>query len=102
MRSWLAGRGQFLDLLLEMNKYSADAIRWDSFDYSQGERLVLKGTSTDMPKVYDLVAALEKSPFFSKIDSRKVTKRREGEEHVTSFELTCDLASGSTEGKPKS
>ncbi len=102
VRSWLSGRGQFLDLLLEMNKYSADAIRWDSFDYSQGERLVLKGTSTDMPKVYDLVAALEKSPFFSKIDSRKVTKRREGEEHVTSFELTCDLAVSSSEDKPKS
>lgn len=97
VRSWLSNRGQFLDLMLELNKQSSDAIKWDNFDYAQSERLVLKGTSTDMSKVYDLVAALEKSPLFSKVETRKVTKRRDGEANLTSFELSCDLKVDSNE-----
>ena len=102
VRGWLSGRGQFLDLLLELNKHSADAIRWNTFDYSQGERLVLKGTSSDMPRVYDLVSALKNSSSFQKVETRKVTERKEGEEKVTSFELTCELTNTDIEQKPKS
>ncbi|MBI4340944.1 MAG: pilus assembly protein PilM [Candidatus Omnitrophica bacterium] len=91
VRGWLTARGRFLELLVELNRRSSDAIRWDTLEFVQSDRLLLKGTSSEMPKVYEMVSALEKSGLFAKVDAKKVTKRRDGEENVTSFELTCEL-----------
>jgi len=91
VRGWLNARGQFLDLLVALNRNSSDAIRWDALEFLQSDRLVLKGTSSEMPKVYEMVGALEKSHLFRNVEAKKVTKRREGEADVTSFELTCEL-----------
>lgn len=91
VRGWLAGRGKLLELLVEVSQKSSDAIRWDSLEFLQADKLVIKGTSTEMPRVYDLVNALDNSRLFRKVETKKVTKRRDGTEHVTSFELTCEL-----------
>lgn len=93
VRQWINTRGQYLDIITELNKHSSEAIRWDSADYVQGERIVLKGTSREMPRVFDMVAALEKSKLFAKVEAKRVTKRKENEEELTNFELTCELAS---------
>ncbi len=95
VRQWLKTRGQYLDIITELNKHSSEAIQWDSIDYVQSDRIVLKGTSREMPRVFDMVAALEKSALFSKVEAKRVTKRKEKEEELTNFELTCELAKAS-------
>lgn len=99
VRQWLNTRGQWLDIITELNRHSSDAIQWDAVDYVQGQRIVLKGTSREMPRVFDMVAALEKSKLFGKVEAKRVTKRKENAEELTNFELTCELSSQETPAK---
>ena len=101
VRGWLNVRGQFLDLLLELNRHSSDEIQWDALEFVQSDRVILKGTSRETPRVFDLVAALKKSNRFRSVEAKRVTPRREKEQEVTSFELTCELLTEEHAQPPK-
>jgi Tfp pilus assembly PilM family ATPase len=89
---WTATRGQFLDALVEVSRHASDEIRLESLEFTRDDRVVIKGLSSEMPKVYEMVTALKASNWFAEVEApRRVAKKREGNAEVTSFELTCLL-----------
>jgi Tfp pilus assembly protein PilN len=91
LREWAAVQGQCLDAFTEVVRYSPPEVRWDDLDFRQNDRLVLKGTSTELSKVYDLVAALQRTGMFAQVEARRVAKKRQGDQDVSSFEMVCQL-----------
>lgn len=89
----LRHRGELLDAVSALAKFSAEGIKWDSLTFTEGEGLLLKGTSVELPKVYEVVAGLDGDPLFGQVEARRVSKRKAGEQDVADFEITCPLAS---------
>jgi len=92
----LRQRGQLLEAAETLAKLTPPDIRWESMSFTNGEAMVLKGTSSELPKVYEFVASLDSSPLFEHVEAKRVTKRKSGEESLTDFEITCPLASAKT------
>ncbi len=91
VKKWVTGRGQLLEAMLELGHQTPPAIQWDAVTYVKGEQVVLKGVSQEMPKVFDFVAGLKASPRFTNVEAKRVTKRKEGAEDITEFEVVCSL-----------
>ena len=94
----LRQQGQALSIVELLATHSPPEIRWESFTYTDGEGVILKGVSTALPKVYEFVAALDGTPPFGKVETRRVAKGKGEEEGVTNFEIVCPL----TGAKPAS
>lgn len=101
VKSWLRRQGQVLEVVSELNQRTPSAILWDSFTFTVGEGIVLKGVSDEIPTVYDFAAELKRSPLFAQVDARRVTKKTVNERDVTEFELVCTLASSDEIHTPK-
>ena len=89
VRQLLEQRGTLLDTALEVQKSTPDAVQWDTLTFTQGEELALKGFSRDMPKVFEMVTALENSPLLEKPTVGRVAKRKVNERDVTAFEMVA-------------
>lgn len=100
VKDWLGGREQFLDALTELSIHTPETIRWDSVSYTKDAQLVVKGTSGEMPKVFDFVAELRKLPHFTKVETRRVTNKKKGDRLVTEFEMVCSFEPLQPEAAP--
>ncbi len=98
---WLGSRGVILEAVTELAHQTPDTIRWQSFSFTKNDQIVIKGTSQEMPKVFEFATQLKQSPLFSKVEARRVSKKKVGEETVTEFEIVCSLAGAGTTEKPK-
>lgn len=92
VKEWLTTREEFLNVLATLQQHTPPSIRWQALGYTQGAQLTLKGISEEMPKVYDLAAALRSTRVFSNVEARRVTKRDVEGQAVTEFELVCSLS----------
>lgn len=90
----LRHRGELLRVVDALVRISPPEIEWRSVVFTKGEAVVLNGTSDQLPKVYEFAGSVTASPLFDEAETRRVTKRREGERDVTDFELRCPLESG--------
>jgi Tfp pilus assembly PilM family ATPase len=91
-------RGQLLEALETLATLSPPDIQWTSLTFTQDEVLVLKGTSGQLPKIYEFVAALESSPLFGQVEARRVIKRKSEGKEVNDFEISCPLVGDRAEG----
>lgn len=91
-------RGQLLETLETLATLSPPDIQWTSLTFTRDETLVLKGTSGQLPKVYEFVAALEDASLFDQVQARRVIKRKSGEKEVNDFEIGCSLVSSQAGG----
>jgi len=93
--SFLTGQmrahGQLLEAVDTLATHSAPGLVWRSLTFTRGEGVVLKGTSEQLPNIYEFVSALDDSPLFGQVEARRVSKRTDGERNVTDFELVCPL-----------
>ena len=93
VKEQLRHRGQLLAAVQALASRTAPEIRWDSIAFTEGEGVILKGTSTELPKVYEFVAALDAEPLFGQVQARRVSKRKGEEEELTDFEIVCPFKS---------
>ena len=91
VKQWHRHRTALLDAVVELSSRSPEAIQWDSLTFTQGEQLVLKGQSEQMPKVFDFAEDLKHSPICATVEAKRVTKKS-GEQEMTRFEIICSLA----------
>ena len=87
----LRQHGQLLNAVETMAALSPPGIQWQSMTFTEGETMVLKGTSEELPKIYEFVAGLNSAPLFKQVESRRVSRRKFGEKELTDFELNCPL-----------
>ncbi len=90
-KRWFDARGTLLGAMAELHGVAPPVIRWESVAFTEGEQIVVRGVSREMPKVFEYVSALKQSSRFSQVEARRVTKRKEGEEDITDFEIVCSL-----------
>jgi len=90
VKQWLHHRSTLLDAIAEFSRQSPEAIRWDSLTFAQGDQVVLRGVSEEMPKVFDFAAALKPFPLCAAVETKRVTKKA-SEQEGTRFELICSL-----------
>ncbi|MCM8812147.1 MAG: pilus assembly protein PilM [Candidatus Omnitrophica bacterium] len=87
----LTMRGKLLEVTSAVTKVLPPEIRLESIAFTANESVILKGVSSELPKVYELTNGLGKLPDFSSVTARRTAKRREGEQSVTDFEIECLL-----------
>ncbi|MBI4313550.1 MAG: pilus assembly protein PilM [Candidatus Omnitrophica bacterium] len=92
VQSRMRKRGYVLEAMEHISRWVPGSIRLTSFGYSTGEPIVLKGTSRELPQVYEFVSVLGKEPLFKKVEARRVSKRKVEGQDVTDFEVVCTLA----------
>ena len=95
VRVRLRQRGQLLTTLQTLAMLSPADIHWQALTYSKDESVILKGSSTDLPKVYEFQAGLSSASLFQSVEPRRVAKRPDEEGAGVDFELSC-LFVGST------
>lgn len=85
----LHNRGALLNVVEQIAVQSPPGIQWDSLVFTQGEAVVLRGTSGELPKVYEFADALRGTGLFAEVEASRVAKRAESTAGVTDFELRC-------------
>ena len=92
VRERLRHQGLLLEGVDALAAASPPEIRWKSLTFIQGQGFTLKGSSAELPKIYDFVAALNGSPLFERVEATRVaTKKGEAEGSATDFEISCTL-----------
>ncbi|HEX9780012.1 MAG TPA: pilus assembly protein PilM [bacterium] len=86
---WLLSRGRLLEGVAVLAQLCPASLRWSALTFSQGQDVIVRGTSNDMPEVFEYVAAIQRAALCSSVEARRVTKRREGEQYLTEFEIVC-------------
>lgn len=83
-------RGRLLDAVAAMAKFSPPGVGWTGLTMTD-EGVILKGTSVELPKIYEFIAALNSVPLFSDVEERRVSKRKsqDQEQDLTDFEIYC-------------
>jgi Tfp pilus assembly protein PilN len=80
-----------LEFLRELYRIIPPKINLSVFLYDESKYIIIKGTSTTMADVFDLIPKLENSPYFEKVSSRGVKRRKVGKKEVVDFEIQCPL-----------
>jgi len=84
---------QLLDVVETLATASPPEIQWESLAFTQGAEAVLKGTSAQLPNIYEFVASLDGSPLFGQVETKRVARGKGGGgEDLTVFEISCPLA----------
>lgn len=78
-------------VLSEAYKAIPQSISLSSLSIQSDKFLILKGEADNMPDIFNLVSALERSPYFEDVRVRYATKRRMRDLIVTDFQIDCTL-----------
>lgn len=97
VKAQLRRRGQLLEAATTLAQRSPPEIRWHSLAYIEDGQVVLKGTSKQLPNIYEFVAGLDGLELFGQVETRRVAKRSGEEEGMTDFEIVCPFAGAGTE-----
>ncbi len=98
INGWMRDRGKILTVFIELNAVAPSALTWDSFSYTRGKEVVLKGVSAELPKVFDYVASIEGLTVCGQPEAGRVSKRKEGDDFVTEFSVSCQMDPNLIEG----
>jgi len=88
----LQKRGDLLEVAAQLSLLLPIGTKLDSLVFNAGQSVVFKGTSLELPKVYELEVALGKLPLFTQVEARRVSKKKEEGQDITDFEIVGLLA----------
>jgi len=86
-----AHRGGLLDLMAALSQIMPPEIQLESLNYTDGEKVLLKGISSELPKVYEFANSLGKLPLFTEASAKRTSKKRIEDQDFTDFEIECSL-----------
>ncbi|MDO8662641.1 MAG: PilN domain-containing protein [Candidatus Omnitrophota bacterium] len=80
-----------LDILYELHRIVPEHISLINFNYEENRLVLLHGSTSDLNSVFALVAALEKSPAFTKynIKIKYATRKKIQTGEIIDFEIGC-------------
>ncbi|MCB1194594.1 pilus assembly protein PilM [bacterium] len=100
IREQFTGKRSSLDFLRELYVVIPEKIFLSAFLYDETKYIVIKGTAENMSEVFDLIPKLENSPYFEKVSSRGVKRRKVADKEVIDFEIQCSLIKDDSETQP--
>ncbi len=87
----LKGRNAAIEVLAELYNLIPKDIQLNGVKFSLQGRFSIEGNSRTMGTVFSFIGDMEESEFFKNVESKRTTKRREGEEEIVDFEIICIL-----------
>jgi Tfp pilus assembly protein PilN len=83
------------ELIINILKESYELVPGDIYlsglDYDGKDAIYYKGTTRDMPSVFNFIKAIEKSKYFKKAEVKYATKKNIGNQKVTDFSIACQV-----------
>ena len=89
VHAFLIERHLPLEALTRLHELIPDGVYLTQIKYDETTGLSIKGSAMTMTEVFVSVDGMEKSEWFSNVQTRYTTKRKEGDFDVTDFEITC-------------
>ena len=81
----------FLYYLMKISGLLQGGIYFNSVEFTQGDKIVLKGHAGEMSEVFDFVKILEDAKIFAGVKSEHVSKKKSGDQVLADFEIICRL-----------
>ena len=81
----------FLKYLKEISASIPHSVHFDSLDYMDGDKIILKGYAGEMSEVFEYAKALENLKIFKTVKSEQVSKKKMGDKNMSEFEIVCGL-----------
>lgn len=81
----------FLKYFKDIYESIGPSIHFDSLDYIDGDKIVLKGYAVEMSEVFEYTKALENLKLFKNVKSEQVSKKKVGDKNMSEFEIVCGL-----------
>jgi hypothetical protein len=91
IKAELKDRYLALDVLSELYNLIPKDIQLNGIKYSAQGRFSIEGNSRTMGTVFSFIGDMEESQYFKNVESKRTTKRREGDQEVVDFEIICTL-----------
>jgi len=87
----LKDRDVAIEVLSELYNLTPTDIQLNGIKFSLTGRFSIDGNSRTMGAVFSFIGDMEESKFFKNVESRRTTKRKEGDEEIVDFEIICVL-----------
>ncbi len=81
----------FLNYLNKISGVLSPGVYFSSIDFVTEDRIILKGYAGQMSEVFDFAKALEGLKIFKGVESKRVSKKMEGDQVLADFEIHCLL-----------
>lgn len=81
----------FLHYLMKISALLPGGMYFDSIEFTQGDKILLKGHAGEMSEVFDFVKTLEDAKIFEGVKSEHVSKKKSGDQVLADFEIACRL-----------
>lgn len=83
-----------LEALFELYNLIPTDIQLSGIKFNLKGRFSIEGNSRTMGTVFSFIGDMEESKFFKNVESKRTTKRKEGDEEIVDFEIICTLEQG--------
>lgn len=87
----LKDRHYAIEVLSELYRLVPNDVQLSGIKFTLEGRFSIEGNSRTMGTVFSFIGDMEESGYFTKVESRRTTKRREGDEEIVDFEIICTL-----------
>jgi hypothetical protein len=91
IQNQLMFKGSSIDILRELYTILPDGISLTLFEFDDKSRILIRGTTKELSKVFKLLPILEKSPYFENARINYATKRTFKQKEFADFEIICAL-----------
>jgi len=87
----LKGRKTAINILAELYNIIPTDIQLSGIKFDVKGRFSIEGNSRTMGTVFLFIGDMEESKYFKSVESKRTTKRKEGDQEIVDFEIVCTL-----------
>lgn len=91
IQNQLMFKGSSIDIIRELYTILPADVSLTLFEFEGKNRVLLRGTTVELSKVFSLLPILEKSPYFENVRINYATKRTFKQKEFADFEIICAL-----------
>jgi len=84
-------KGSSISIIREVFEVLPDDVSLTLFEFEDKNRILLRGTTRELSRVFSLLPLLEKSPLFENVKINYATKRTFKQTEFADFEIVCAL-----------
>lgn len=91
VQNQLAFQGSSVDIIRELYTLLPEDVSLALLEFEDKNRVLVRGTTKELSRAFDLLPILEKSPYFENVEINFATKRTFKNTEFADFEIICPL-----------
>lgn len=91
IQNQLMFKGSSIDIIRELYKILPKDVSLTLLEFEDKNRVLLRGTTKELSRTFDLLPILERSPYFENVKINFATKRTFKRKEFADFEIICPL-----------